>query len=130
MKSLKRLAALKQVSVSELIKRAKEAWIDLMRSNERCATSKDVIAETFALLQSRLGIEAVRGFREDPMPVLLVNWINADLHNASVSALLAASKRNLSLVDCSSFEIIRRMSIKSVFAFDPRFKEQGFDCLS
>jgi uncharacterized protein len=111
-------------------KRAKEVWINLITSNKLCATSNYIIVETFALLQSRLGMGAVRGFQEELLPVLLVNWIDAEIHNAAVSAFLAAAKRNLSLVDCSSFEIMRRMSIKAVFAFDPHFKEQGFDCLA
>ena len=110
--------------------RAKEAWLGLMNSNSLCVTSNYVILETFALGQSRLGVDAVRGFQEDVIPVLLIDWVDTDVHNAAVSALLAASKRNLSLVDCSSFEIIRRMSIKFVFAFDPHFMEQGFDSLA
>ena len=109
--------------------RAKEAWIKLLDSDSLCATSNYVIVETFALLQNRLGLSAVRGFQEDLIPVLLVEWVDTEMHNAAVSSLLAASKRRLSLVDCSSFEIIRRMSIKSVFAFDPHFREQGFNCM-
>jgi uncharacterized protein len=109
--------------------RAKEVWIGLMGSSSLCTTSNYVIVETFALLQSRIGINAVRGFQEDLIPILHVEWIDTEVHNAAVSALLVASKRKLSLVDCSSFEIIRRMGIKSVFAFDPHFRKQGFDCL-
>jgi uncharacterized protein len=109
--------------------RARKSWIELLDSNSLLATSNYVIVETVALLQNRLGISAVRGFQEDLIPMLLIEWVDADIHNAAVSALLTALKRKLSLVDCSSFEITRRMNIKSVFAFDPHFKEQGFDCL-
>jgi predicted nucleic acid-binding protein len=109
--------------------RAKEAWIALLSTNSLCVTSNYVIVETFSLLQNRLGISAVRGFQEDLLPILLIKWVDTAVHNAAVSALLAVSKRKLSLVDCSSFEIIRRMSFRSVFAFDPHFREQGFDCL-
>ncbi|MFZ5906235.1 MAG: type II toxin-antitoxin system VapC family toxin [Nitrospirota bacterium] len=109
--------------------RAKEAWTALLGSGSLCATSNYVLVETFALLQSRIGISAVRGFQEDMLPVLFIEWVDTEVHNAAVSALLAASKRKLSLVDCSSFEIIRKMSIRSVFAFDPHFSEQGFACL-
>lgn len=109
--------------------RAKETWIGLIDSNNLCVTSNYVILETLALLQNRIGISAARGFQEDLIPILLVEWVDAVTHNAAVSALLAASKRKLSLVDCSSFEIMRRTGIKSVFAFDPHFREQGFGCL-
>jgi predicted nucleic acid-binding protein len=43
--------------------------------------------------------------------------------------MLTASKRNLSLVDCVSFEIMRALGIKTVFAFDPHFAEQGYRCI-
>jgi predicted nucleic acid-binding protein len=108
---------------------AKKSWIRLLDSNSLFITSNYVILETFALLQNRLGIVAARGFQEDLMPILHVEWVDSNIHNLAVSGLLAASKRKLSLVDCSSFEIIRRMSIKSVFAFDSHFRDQGFDCL-
>jgi uncharacterized protein len=43
-----------------------------------------------------------------------------------MSALLAANRRTLSLVDCSSFDIMRKFGIDTVFTFDPHFREQGF----
>ncbi len=43
-----------------------------------------------------------------------------------MSALLAASRRKVSLVDCLSFEEMRRYGIRSAFAFDFRFSEQDF----
>jgi uncharacterized protein len=41
--------------------------------------------------------------------------------------VLAAARRNLSLVDCVSFELMRRLGIRRVFCFDPHFAEQGFE---
>jgi len=35
-------------------------------------------------------------------------------------------RKKLSLVDCVSFNLMRRLGVKKVFAFDPHFKEQGF----
>ncbi len=109
--------------------KAKETWIKLINFNNLCITSNYVILETLALLQNRIGISAVRGFQGDLIPILLVEWVDTLTHNAAVSSLLAASKRKLSLVDCSSFEIMRRKDIKLVFTFDPHFREQGFSCL-
>jgi predicted nucleic acid-binding protein len=40
--------------------------------------------------------------------------------------LLAANRLNLSLVDCTSFEIMRQTRLEKVFTFDPHFSEQGF----
>jgi predicted nucleic acid-binding protein len=69
---------------------------------------------------------AVNGFQEYILPLMNVEWVAPEVHRAAVSAVLAASRRKLSLVDCASFEIMRNAGIKKVFAFDPHFKEQGF----
>lgn len=110
-------------------KKAKKIWIDLLNSENILITSNYVLVESFALIQNRLGLKAVRGFQEDMLPLINIEWVNAETHKSGMSALLAASKRKLSLVDCVSFEIMRTLGIKRAFAFDPHFKEQGFQCL-
>ncbi len=109
--------------------RAKKRWTDLLTSETVLVTNNYVLVETFALIQNRLGMEAVRGFQEDILPLINVEFINSGVHKSSVSALLASSRRKLSLVDCVSFETMRNLGIKTVFAFDPHFKEQGFDTI-
>ncbi len=109
--------------------RAKKRWADLLTSETVLVTNNYVLVETFALIQNRLGMEAVRGFQEDILPLINVEFINSGVHKSSVSALLASSRRKLSLVDCVSFETMRNLGIKTVFAFDPHFKEQGFDTI-
>lgn len=88
-----------------------------------------ILVETFSLVQQRLGMDAVRVFQEDILPLINIEWIDAETHKSGVSALLAASRRKLSLVDCVSFETMRTFGIKIVFAFDPHFAEQGFKCI-
>lgn len=110
-------------------KKAKKIWIDLLRSENILITSNYVLVESFALIQNRLGIEAVRGFQEDIIPLVNIEWVNAETHKSGLSALLSATRRKLSLVDCVSFEIMRTLGIKTVFAFDPHFAEQGFQCI-
>jgi predicted nucleic acid-binding protein len=109
--------------------KAKKAWIDILGFDNTVITTNYILVECFALLQHRLGIEAVRGFQEDVLPIINVEWIKESNHRAAVSALLAASKRKLSLVDCVSFETMRLLGIKTVFAFDPHFADQGFTCI-
>ena len=46
-----------------------------------------------------------------------------------MAAVLAARRRDLSVVDCVSFEAMRRQHIVSAFAFDPHFGAQGFRLL-
>lgn len=90
-------------------------------------TSNYVLVESFALIQRRLGMDALRVFQTNMTPVVRVEFVSPELHRLGVSAVLAASRRNLSLVDCVSFEIMRSLSIQSAFTFDDHFREQGFD---
>jgi predicted nucleic acid-binding protein len=75
-------------------------------------------------------MEAVITFQNDVMPVLVILWVDEELHRRAVSALLTANRRRLSLVDCASFESMRQVGLRQVFAFDTHFTEQGFEVLS
>jgi predicted nucleic acid-binding protein len=109
--------------------RAKASWLQLLASGTPLITSNYVIVETVALLQNRLGMEAVRLFEEDVVPVLDIKWVDEAVHHGATSALLAAARRRLSLVDCASFEIMRHHGCKTALTLDAHFREQGFTCL-
>lgn len=96
---------------------AKKIWHDLIASDENLITSNYVLVETIALAQHRLGLESVRAFQEDIYPLLQVIWIDNITHEKAISSVLNFSRRKLSLVDCTSFEIMQRMGIKKVFLF-------------
>jgi predicted nucleic acid-binding protein len=110
-------------------RKAKNAWADLLKNDDTLLTNNYVLVETFALIQHRLGMDAIRGFQNDILPLVNIEFVVPELHRSGVSALLAASRRNLSLVDCVSFEMMRVLEIKTAFAFDPHFKEQGFNII-
>jgi predicted nucleic acid-binding protein len=98
----------------------------LKRHQADLVTSNYVVLETCALLQSRLGLEAVRTFQNEILQVVEIHWITEATHLASMAALLAARRRKLSLVDCTSFQIMRDLRIGNAFAFDRHFAEEGF----
>jgi len=104
-------------------------WKNLIDHREELVCSNYILIECFALLQRRLGFEAARVFQADVVGVLQVRWVDEPLHAAGVSALLTAGRRQLSLVDCVSFELMRRLGLTAVFAFDQDFADQGFSCL-
>jgi predicted nucleic acid-binding protein len=52
------------------------------------------------------------------------------LYARAVSTLHAASKRQVSLTDWTSFEVMRKRGIEAVFAFGDHFEEQGFELIS
>jgi len=108
---------------------AAEAWAALRQANEEIVTTSYVVLETVCLLQSRLGLDPVRDLVGGIVPLLTVEWVDREAHEAAVAALLAANRRDLSLVDCVSFEIMRRLGLHRAFTLDPHFREQGFDCV-
>jgi predicted nucleic acid-binding protein len=91
------------------------------------ATTNYIVLESMALLQSRLGMPAVRVFHDAILPLVRIEWIDEVLHAQAVSAFIAADRRGLSLVDLSSFETMRRLEIRSAFTFDRRFRKYGFE---
>lgn len=107
---------------------AARTWEELILDETGLITTNYVLVETFALLQRRIGMAAVRAFQEDIVPLLRVQWIDALSHSNAMAAFLA-SGRDLSLVDCSSFEAMRRLGIGTAFAFDRHFSDQGFRLL-
>lgn len=106
--------------------RAAATWRELLQAETLLVTSNYVLVETTALVQHRMGMAAARCFQEDIVPLLNIQWITAEIHQSAGSALLAAARKKLSLVDCSSFEIMRRAGIRHAFTLDRHFKEQGF----
>jgi predicted nucleic acid-binding protein len=110
-------------------KKSKEAWVRVLKPENNLVTTSYVLVESFALIQSRLGMGAVKGFQNDILPLISIEWVGENVQARAVSALLAASKKSLSLVDCVSFEVIRQLGISTVFCFDPHFSEQGFSCV-
>ena len=108
---------------------AKEKWADLLGGDEVLLVSNYVLVETAALVQHRLGMDALRSLCDDVLPAFSIHWITEAEHTQATQVLLSANRRQLSLVDCSSFQVMRQRSLRSAFAFDPHFKEQGFEIL-
>ena len=90
-------------------------------------SSNYVLVETFALAQRRLGLAAARDLATDFVPLLHTLWVDGIIHDAALSALWAAGRRGLSLVDCTSFELMRRNGLTRALALDRDFSRQGFE---
>ena len=115
---------------SELLHRAADGvWQRMLAGEDELVTTNYVLLELAAVVQSRLGLPAIRAFQNDVLPALRVEWIGREDHEAGMNAVLAAGRRGLSLVDCASFHVIRRLGLTNCFTLDKHFKEQGFKCL-
>ena len=109
--------------------RASNGWRQLVESEAALHCSDYVIVELAALLQTRLGISAVDAMSAHVLPWVNLVWIDKTLHTQGMAALLAARRRELSLVDCISFAAMRSLGLRSVFTLDTHFAEQGFTVL-
>ena len=105
---------------------ARAAWVDWLRESTVLLTNNYVLVETTALLQHRIGVAAVRALHEEVMPLLQVDWVTEEQHRSGMEAVLAASRKKLSLVDCMSFQTMRSCGVRTAFSFDAHFREQGF----
>ena len=105
---------------------AAAAWRSLLERDTPLVTTNYVLVETFALAQRRLGQAAVRALADDLLPVAEVEFVGRDAHDRAIAAVIAANRRDLSLVDAVSFDVMRRRGISRAFAFDRHFAEAGF----
>jgi predicted nucleic acid-binding protein len=106
--------------------RARKGFEALSSRKAGLVTSSYVLVETYALLARRMGIEAVQAFRSDLAPLCEVEWVDETIHEAALDHLIERGKRGLSLVDATSFVVMRTRQLDEVFCFEPHFEEEGF----
>lgn len=106
---------------------ASSRWRELVNGDVQLVTTNYVIVEMAALLQRRVGLDIVRRFQTDVVPILEIVWIDQSAHARATEAMLTANRRQLSLVDCASFDTMRQLGIRVAFEFDQHFVEQGFE---
>jgi len=106
--------------------RAKLNFAYFAQQRAQLVTSSFVLVETTALLQRRVGLAAVHDFQSKIIPLLEIIWVNGDWYTRAIQRLFALNKRNISLVDCLSFEIMESEELTTVFSFDKHFAENGF----
>lgn len=109
---------------------AGEILVDLITSGSTMVTHSAVIHECSALVQRRLGMAERRDLHGRLLPLFDIEWVDAAISDRAVGALMAADRRDASLVDWTSFEVMRRRAIRIAFAFHDDFVAQGIDVLT
>jgi uncharacterized protein len=102
---------------------------DLRAAGTPLLTHEYLVVETISLVQRRLGMGALRRFVDDLLPLVEVEWVDSALHAEAREAMLAGGQRGISIVDWTSFLVMRRRGIATAFAFDDDFAAQGFSTL-
>jgi uncharacterized protein len=103
-----------------------EAWRRIVDTGSVLLTSSYVLVELTALIQRRLGLAAVDALTTFVMPWVHVTWVDDRIHDQAMASMLAAGRRDLSLVDCASFVLMRRQGVRTVLTVDRHFADQGF----
>jgi predicted nucleic acid-binding protein len=78
-------------------------------------THNYVVLESATLVQARRGIVALRRLTDDLLPIVTVAWVDRELHARAMNALVADSRRGVSLVDHVSFAFMRERGIEAAF---------------
>ena len=97
----------------------------LLESQEDLLVHSSILVEAAALLQHRLGLESALRFLEESES-FVVHWVNAQDHGQAVELLRDRGRRGLSLVDCTSFVVMRHYRTSQALAFDADFEHEGF----
>ena len=116
-------------SGDEFHKESKDTFLRLIGDKEIFHSSNYIVIETMVLIQNRLGLDALRAFQDDIVPIINIHWVDERIHNIAVSSLLIARRKNISFIDYTSFELMRLLGLKKVFTFDKHFEEQSFKLL-
>ena len=59
-----------------------------------------------------------------------LRWVDETLYRLGTERLSREDKRDVSLVDCVSFEFMKAERLTTAFAVDRRFSEAGFRLLA
>ena len=109
--------------------RATRIWAELMDGRATLASTDYVRLEAWALLQNRLGLAAVQKFTENYLPVIDLHHVTEPQFAVAKTHVLGSGRKAISLVDASSFVVMREEVITHAFAFDRHFREHGFKLL-
>jgi predicted nucleic acid-binding protein len=104
---------------------------DAFRRSEKegspLVTTNYVVHETWALLQARLGWEAVEAWRARVLPLCETVWVDERLHSLGAARCSQARERRLSLTDGISIEVMRGRGLRAFIGQDEHLAREGFE---
>lgn len=106
--------------------KAKELFLEAEQERWHLFTTSFVVHETWALIQARLGWEAVEDWLEVLLPMCEVMWVDERLYERGAARARQAKERKLSLTDCISFEAMLARGCREALADDADFTKTGF----
>ena len=122
-------------AICALLDRADEGHPRAMRgqaviAGEELVTHEYVVIETVSIVHRRLGSGAAARLIDDFLPALTVVDVGEQLRNRALASFRAGVSTDVSLVDRTSFEVMRDHAISRAFALDDAFEHAGFVLVS
>jgi len=105
---------------------ARDCFLRSQRESWHLMTSNYVVHESWAVIQARLGWDAVDAWRDRVLRRCMIVWVDAGLHALGEARCRQARQRQLSLTDCVSIEMMRQEGIREAIAQDEHFTREGF----
>jgi predicted nucleic acid-binding protein len=90
-------------------------------------THSFVVVEVAALIGRRLPWAASERLLDGILPVIEVEPVEGDLYTLAVDAYRRSESAGISLVDRTSFALMRSLGIRRAFAYDEDFAREGFE---
>jgi predicted nucleic acid-binding protein len=108
---------------------AVQAWADLEKRGERCATSNLVINEMLTLLARRTSYDfaAERGRTLYASGVLEILRPERAEELTALEWFSKLADQRVSFTDCVSFTLMKRERLRRAFSFDRHFRAAGFE---
>lgn len=91
------------------------------KENWTLVTTNYVVHETWALVQRRLGWEAVETFITDLLPRCQIIFVDTELHQAAANRCQQTRERRFSLTDAVSLELMARRKLTEAIVQDEHF---------
>ncbi len=111
--------------------RARATWHELRTRGARIHLSVPVVIETFTFLDRNAARDVALAWRDSVLglPHIKLHECSTGILNLSWAWLDHRDLVRLSLVDATSFVLMTRARIRTVFAFDHHFAQAGFRLL-
>ena len=103
---------------------ARDALNGLKQRRAQPLLTNFIVAECHALLLGRLGGPiARRWLLRSAWPV---ERVSEDDESRAKAIIMRYADKTFSFTDATSFAVMERLGLKAVFAFDPHFRQYGF----
>ncbi len=91
-------------------------------------TTDYVLDETLTLLRSRRDLTSATTFMDKikKSSSVRVFWIDENLFEKALNIFQKSNHKSWSFTDCTSFVLMRELSISEAFTFDSHFREAAF----